>query len=108
MGGSIALEDVVVLKPLLKQDDKELIDKIVAHQLLREFENSRVPRVRKIFFDQKAKVELAYKQGFSFKNAVQAPSLWNGSTTAFVAQCCFVHAVDKGETHEYHFTHNHY
>ena len=73
LGGSIALEDVVVLKRLLKQDGKELTDKVVAHQLLREFENSRVPRVRKIFFDQKAKVELTYKKGFSFKDMVPDP-----------------------------------
>jgi 2-polyprenyl-6-methoxyphenol hydroxylase-like FAD-dependent oxidoreductase len=73
LGGSIALEDVVVLKRLLKQYNKDLTDKVVAHQLLRGFENSRLPRVRKIFFDQKAKVELTYKQGYSFKDAVPDP-----------------------------------
>jgi 2-polyprenyl-6-methoxyphenol hydroxylase-like FAD-dependent oxidoreductase len=74
LGGSIALEDVVVLKRLLKQEDnKELTDKVVAHQLLRGFENGRLPGVRKTCFDQKAKVELTHKQGCSFKNAMTDP-----------------------------------
>jgi 2-polyprenyl-6-methoxyphenol hydroxylase-like FAD-dependent oxidoreductase len=62
LGGTMALEDCVVLLRLLK-DRNAVKDRSTTEKAISQFEQSRKPRVRKIWQDQKERVDRAYKQG---------------------------------------------
>jgi 2-polyprenyl-6-methoxyphenol hydroxylase-like FAD-dependent oxidoreductase len=75
----MAFEDSVMLcRALAKAKSQDsLNDKAGVRQALAEFENSRIPRVRKIWVEQKERAERAYK-----KNAQMEP--WSDEYRAWI------------------------
>jgi 2-polyprenyl-6-methoxyphenol hydroxylase-like FAD-dependent oxidoreductase len=63
-GGSMAFEDSVMLcRALAKAKSQDSLNgKACMQQALREFENSRIPRVRNIWVDQWERAVMSYKK----------------------------------------------
>ena len=64
-GGSLALEDAVVLSRVLKDTSIQSNDSHHSHlpQLLRKFESQRLPRVKKVYDNQNERYEIRMGSG---------------------------------------------